>query len=70
MGKAVRAGMRDVVDRHNNEPFNAFNNAHLGITIKGLEQLMVHALVRIVNPPRSKVMIQGGSGFEGIAKIC
>ena len=58
------------MERHSQDPFTAYNNARFGISISGLEQLMVFAQMRIANPPRTKKMIEDRTGFEGSAKVC
>ena len=58
------------MERHSKDPFTAYNNARFGISISGLEQLMVFAHMRIANPPRTKKMIEDRTGFEGSAKVC
>eukprot|EP00439_Symbiodinium_sp_Y106_P022427 s7702_g2.t1 len=58
LGKALKSGARTVMERHSQDPFTAYNNARFGISISGLEQLMVFAQMRIANPPRTKKMIE------------
>ena len=70
LGKALKSGARTVMERHSKDPFTAYNNARFGISISGLEQLMVFAHMRIANPPRTKKMIEDRTGFEGSAKVC
>eukprot|EP00439_Symbiodinium_sp_Y106_P007604 s2818_g1.t1 len=70
VGKALKSGARTVMERHSQDPFTAYNNARFGISISGLEQLMVFAQMRIANPPRTKKMIEDRTGFEGSAKVC
>ena len=70
LGKALKSGARTVMERHSQDPFTAYNNARFGISISGLEQLMVFAQMRIANPPRTKKMIEDRTGFEGSAKVC
>ena len=70
LGKALKSGARTVMERHSQDPFTAYNNARFGISISGLEQLMVFAQRRIANPPRTKKMIEDRTGFESSAKVC
>ena len=70
LGKALKSGARTVMERHSQDPFTAYNNARFGISISGLEQLMVFAQMRIANPPRTKKMIEDRTGFESSAKVC
>ncbi|CAE7767551.1 unnamed protein product [Symbiodinium sp. CCMP2592] len=69
LGKALKAGSRTVVERQSRDPFTAYNNARFGISITGLEQLMIFARMRIANPPRSRQMIHDRTGFDGAAKV-
>ncbi|CAE7441018.1 MBF1B [Symbiodinium sp. CCMP2592] len=69
LGKALMAGSRTVVVRQSRDPFTAYNNARFGISITGLEQLMIFARMRIANPPRSRQMIHDRTGFDGAAKV-
>ncbi|CAE7766477.1 unnamed protein product [Symbiodinium sp. CCMP2592] len=69
LGKALKAGSRTVVERQSRDPFTAYNNARFGISITGLEQLMIFARMRIANPPRSCQMIHDRTGFDGAAKV-
>ncbi|CAE7349849.1 unnamed protein product [Symbiodinium sp. CCMP2592] len=69
LGKALKAGSRTVVERQSRDPFTAYNNARFGISITGLEQLMIFARMRIASPPRSRQMIHDRTGFDGAAKV-
>ncbi|CAE7762644.1 AGD14 [Symbiodinium sp. CCMP2592] len=69
LGKALKAGSRTVMERQSRDPFMAYNNARFGISITGLEQLMIFARIRIANPPRSRQMIADRTGFDGAAKV-
>ena len=58
------------MERQSKDPVQAYDSARFGISISGLEQLMIFAKMKIANPPRTRQMIEDRTGFGGSAKVC